>query len=137
MATLMQRNTTVELINVPQTKDVSLQVTNTGALTLTFPASVNAGATGPAAGGSDLVLLKTINFGANWSFNSTACLLAVFGVLIDPDYVTFAADGTPQLITANCYWRYRSVHVCMDAQISTNGGTDFTFSSALALNILP
>lgn len=126
-------NISVEFINVPQTKEVFIQVIRTAAGTITWPSSVTTTYTGPATVGStDLVSLKTINFGSSWQLTTNAVTAAgAFNVIIDPNYFEFYADGTahPLGVTVN---GAVGTPTFLWTRTDTNGDTNFTFSSLTA-----
>lgn len=128
--TRLTENTTVEFTNVPQSKEITLQVTNGGSFALTFPAGVAVGAyTGPVTGATDLLALKTVNYGTNWSFNQSVLSAGgSFAVLIDPDFVSLVGDGTPMTLAATVIGGTGPFTYAW-TRVGTAGGTNFSFSA--------
>lgn len=128
----LDQNVAVVFTNVPQTKDVFLQVLQTGSFAITWPASVETSYTGPTTGSTDLVSLKTISYGASWQLTANPVSVGgTMNVIIDPNYIEFEGDGSPNGLNVTTIGNTGAVTYSW-VRTDTNGGTNFTFSSLSA-----
>ena len=129
----LDQNVSVQFINVPQSKDLFLQILQMGSYTITWSASIATTYTGPATAATDLVSIKTINFGSSWQLvnNSVTPGGGALSVIISPNYVEFAADGTTVALNVTSIGAVGTPTYAW-TRTDTNGGTNFTFSSLSA-----